>query len=254
MRVTSQRRGLRAVLGSLALFVVVATQAGAQDLCIGDCDRNGTVGINELLTGVNIALEREALDTCPGFDTDDNGSLQVNELLGAVRSALQGCRLPDPTPTPTPEEFVAEAQDFECLTRWTRIRHFRIANPAGHLGDALAVARGEVPPPYPVGTIIQLVPQEAMVKRGAGFFPEANDWEFFVLAPLAAGTQISKRGRAEVTNIGPISCFGCHAAATANDFVCETDQGCIDLNLSETLIDALQNSDPRCAATPPAQP
>jgi hypothetical protein len=252
--VTSRRTDLGAVSGSLALLVVVATQAVAQDVCIGDCDGNGVVSINELLTGVNIALEREAIDGCRGFDTNADGNLQINELLGAVRSALQGCRLPDPTPTPTPEEFVAEAADFECLTGWARIRHFRIANPSGHLEDALAVARGEVPPPYPVGTIIQLVPQEAMVKRGAGFFREANDWEFFVLAPSAAGTQIKQRGRAEVVNNRAPTCFGCHSAATGNDFVCETDQGCIALNLSETLIDALQNSDPRCASTGPAIP
>ena len=34
---------------------------------------------------------------------------------------------------------------------------------------------------YPVGTVIQLVPQEAMVKRAAGFDPATNDWEFFSL-------------------------------------------------------------------------
>ena len=235
-------------LGVLALFVV-ATSAAAQDLCIGDCDSNGAVRIDELLVGVNIALGRAPLARCSGFDTNANGVLQVNELLSGVRSSIDGCRLPDPTPTPTPEEFVAQPADFECLTEWTRIRRFRITNALGKLDEALAVARGDVPPPYPVGTIIQLVPNEAVVKRGAGYFPEANDWEFFVLTPSQDGTEITKRGRGEVVNIGP-SCFACHSAAPQTDFVCETSNGCVALNLPENLINLLQERDPRCQPSP----
>jgi len=154
---------------------------------------------------------------------------------------------------PVPTEYVATESDFECLTDWTRIRHFRIANHAGHLDEALAVANGEMPPPYPVGTIIQLVPQEAMVKRGDGFFPAGHDWEFFVLSASSAGTQIKKRGRDEVVNIGP-PCFACHGAAPQTDFICETNNGCVALNLPESLIDRLQETDPRCAPTPTPQP
>ena len=89
-----------------------------------------------------------------------------------------------------------------------------------------------------------------MVKRGAGFFPEADDWEFFVLSASAAGTQIVKRGRGEVTNrpLTTISCFACHSAAPQKDLVCETGNGCIALGLSEALINALQEHDPRCPA------
>lgn len=233
--------------GLLALLLI-SSSASAQDLCIGDCDSNGAVRIDELLSGVNIALGRAPLMRCAGFDTNANGSLQVNELLSGVRSSLEGCRLPDPTPTPTPEEFVAQPADFECLTDWVRVRRFRIANPLGKLDEALAVARGEVPPPYPVGTIIQLIPNEAVVKRGAGFFPEANDWEFFRLNPSQDGTEIAQRGRNEVTSLGPNgpSCFGCHNAAPQTDFVCETANGCAPVNLPEDLINRLQQNDPRC--------
>lgn len=251
----SSRRPSLCLLATLALLASAAI-AGAQDVCIGDCDSGGTVGIAELLIGVNIALDLQPLARCESFDTDGNGKLAVNELLGGVRSAVNGCRPSDPTPTatvaeptptPTPEEFVAAADDFDCLTEWTRIRHFRIANKLGHLDEALAVANGDAPPPYPVGTIIQLVPNEAVAKRGNGFFPEANDWEFFSLSVSPAGTEIRQRGRGEVVNIGP-PCFACHSAATQTDLVCETDNGCIALNLSEDLINALQQGDPRCAA------
>jgi hypothetical protein len=260
----SRHLPLLLLLVAFALFGL-ASSVDALDVCIGDCDSSGAVSIAELLTGVNIALDLQPLTRCESFDTDANGKIAVNELLGAVHGAVDGCRPPDPTPTAvqatptvaeptptaTPEEFVAEAEDFDCLTEWTHIRHFRIANKLGHLDEALAVANGDAPPPYPVGTIIQLVPQEAVVKRGGGFFPEANDWEFFSLAVSPTGTQIRQRGRGEVVNIGP-PCFACHSAASQTDLVCETDNGCIALNLSEDLINALQNGDPRCAAPTPA--
>jgi hypothetical protein len=238
------------------LIVSLATGADAQQICVGDCDGNGAVGINELVIGVNIALDLEPLATCMDFDSDHDDTLRIAELLGGVRSSIDGCRAPDPTPTPTPEapaQFVAEPAHFECLTKWTRIRHFRITNHLGHLDEALAVARGEMPPPYPIGTIIQLFPGEAMAKRGGGYFPEGNDWEFFVLSASPTGTEITKRGRAEVVNVGP-SCFSCHGAAASNDFICESGHGCIELGLSEGLINVLQNNDPRCTAGPAAGP
>jgi hypothetical protein len=237
-------------------LLTVSTATRGQEVCIGDCDANGVVGVNELIIGVTIALARESIDRCPDFDTNDDGALRITELLGGVRSSIEGCRRTDPTPTPTstPEQFVAEPAHFECLTDWTRIRRFRIANPLGHLDEALAVARGEQPPPYPIGTIIQLFPGEAMVKRGGGFFPEGNDWEFFALAASPGGTEITKRGRGEVQNIGPLSCFACHRAAATNDFICESGRGCIELNLSEELIMRLQDGDPRCTAPTPAAP
>jgi hypothetical protein len=242
-------RGRLALLGIGCALVLAAARAGAQRACVGDCDGNGTVTINELVVGVNIALGSAPMQRCSSFDNNHDGMLEINELLDGVLASVQGCAVSgDPTPTPTPEQYVADASDFECLTDWTRVRHFRITNKLGHLDEALAVAHGAAPPPYPVGTIIQLVPMEAMVKRGGGFFPDAHDWEFFVLSPSAAGTQILQRGREEVINVGPITCFGCHGAAPQTDFICESGNGCVALNLSEALIDALQTGDPRCPA------
>jgi hypothetical protein len=34
---------------------------------------------------------------------------------------------------------------------------------------------------YPVGTIVQVFPFEAVVKRGGGFNPSGGGWEFFNL-------------------------------------------------------------------------
>lgn len=64
--------------------------------CVGDCDASGAVAVNELVLGVNIALERADLSACPVFDADAGGSVGVNELVQGVNNALRGC----PTPTP----------------------------------------------------------------------------------------------------------------------------------------------------------
>jgi len=71
--------------------------------CPGDCSNDGTVTVNELITGVNIALGSAQLTACPSFDTNGDGSVAVNELIGAVRNALEGCpRSAEPTSTCVP--------------------------------------------------------------------------------------------------------------------------------------------------------
>src|SRR4051812_47951889 len=76
------------------------------------------------------------------------------------------------------EDFVAKASDFTNVQDMTHVRGFYVTNQAGHLQQAVAIARRGLGT-YPVGTIIQLAPQEAMVKRRVGFDPKSRDWEFF---------------------------------------------------------------------------
>jgi hypothetical protein len=72
-----------------------------------------------------------------------------------------------------------------------------------------------------VGTLIQLIPQEAMVKRAPGFDPGSNDCEFFTLDVTAAGTTIVTRGGSEVINrFSGSSCAGCHSAAEPSSTSC----------------------------------
>ena len=76
--------------------------------CLGDCDGDGQVQINELLLAVNVALDATQLQACSAADGDSSGTVFINELTGAVSMALSKCpkrRLPTPTPgvtyTPT---------------------------------------------------------------------------------------------------------------------------------------------------------
>ncbi len=153
----------------------------------------------------------------------------------------------DTTDTTAVQDVVVDASDFEPLAEMTRVRGFFVDNVAGDLEATLAVANDPEGGTYPVGTVIQLIPQEAMVKRAAGFDPDSNDWEFFTLDVTAAGTTIVSRGGTEVVNrFNGTSCAGCHGAAEPQfDFVCEHDHGCAPLPVGDDMITAIQNADPR---------
>lgn len=85
------------VIVGVTLFIMSAAAADAA--CVGDCNDNGQVAINELIIGVNIALGTAPLDDCPAFDADGGETVTIAELIGAVNSALNGCAA-----TPTPVE------------------------------------------------------------------------------------------------------------------------------------------------------
>jgi hypothetical protein len=59
--------------------------------CVGDCNGDGEVTIDELILGVRIALEMSDLSDCPEFDADGSEEVTVDELVEAVNNALSGC-------------------------------------------------------------------------------------------------------------------------------------------------------------------
>ncbi len=177
-----------------------------------------------------------------------SNAVAASLALAALLCALSACGAGDGGDgNDPPLEFIAEASDFECLKNLPRVRNMRVANKLGFLDEALALAENpEAGKQYPVGTILQLFPGEAMVKRGGGFDPENNDWEYFELLFSAAGTEINVRGRDDVINMFGGQCFGCHAAARDFDFICEKGRGCILLPVGDEVFTALQEGDPRC--------
>ena len=56
--------------------------------CMGDCDANGSVGVNELVRLVGIALGTITSTACPALDLPAPG---IDDLVRAVRNALSGC-------------------------------------------------------------------------------------------------------------------------------------------------------------------
>jgi hypothetical protein len=174
-------------------------------------------------------------------------------LLASVLTlfvALGGCGSSGSTATKAPtkpaEDLAMQAADFTNLHDMTKVRGFYVDNRLGHLEQTLAVANSKRGGTYPVGTILQLVPQEAMVKRRTGFDPATKDWEFFFLTTDAAGTEIVTRGTDDVVNRFGGNCAACHAAAEDRfDLVCEQDHGCAPLPIGDDTIHGIQEADPR---------
>jgi hypothetical protein len=69
--------------------------------CIGDCGGNNLVTVDEMVTGVGIALGLRAIQTCRRLDSNGDGVISINELIAAVSRLLFGCDFVPPTPTPT---------------------------------------------------------------------------------------------------------------------------------------------------------
>ena len=76
------------------------------------------------------------------------------------------------------ETVQVENATFGCIRDMSPVRGFFVGSLQGNLDEALAVANAGSGT-YPVGSLVQLVPGEAMVKREAGFSPATSDWEFF---------------------------------------------------------------------------
>lgn len=142
-------------------------------------------------------------------------------------------------------ELTISAADFDCLTNWEGVRGFFLTNLLGDTAEAVRIAEGGFAEPAPVGTIVQLVPFEAMVKLPAGSSPDTNDWEYFLLSNTSAGTEIIERGFAEVENLAG-SCNACHANAASRDFICEDTGLCAAAALPRDVVDSLVEGDPRC--------
>lgn len=84
----------RTVAAILACCVLAAPPAGA---CTGDCDGGGSVSVDEVVRGVNIALGAAALTLCAAVDANVDGQVTVDEIIATVNRALLGC---DAEPTP----------------------------------------------------------------------------------------------------------------------------------------------------------
>jgi len=60
--------------------------------CVGDCDSNSSVAINELVLGVDIVLGVQPVGACPAFLTP-SGGVDIAQLITAVNNELGGCGL-----------------------------------------------------------------------------------------------------------------------------------------------------------------
>lgn len=176
----------------------------------------------------------------------------------AARAILRGCLAmvvlavgpAMAAPPAAPGSFPVGETSFKCITDMTHVRHFYVDNLAGNLAATVKVAQAGTGD-YPVGSVLQLVPSEVMVKRDKGFNAATRDWEFFELNVTPAGSAIRTRGSQEVNNRFGGNCFSCHVKARAEfDLVCDNSHGCDPIPITRAMSAALQHTDPRCKNPP----
>jgi hypothetical protein len=143
---------------------------------------------------------------------------------------------------------------FKCITDMTPVRHFYVDNLLGYVEATAAVAKAGKGD-YPEGSVLQLMPNEVMIKQQKGFNSETHDWEFFYIDVDTNGSKIFARSFAEVNNRLGMNCFACHSQAKPEfDLVCEQDHGCAPIPVTRAMFGALQRTDPRCKGQKPVSP
>jgi len=146
------------------------------------------------------------------------------------------------------QDIVITEKDFTCIRDGHKIRNTFIRHPdPAKLKEAMRIFQDSVPDKeYPVGTFMQLVPGEVMVKHPREKFPKTNGWEFFALDVSESGTKIRDRGDNVVNLSQGVTCLSCHQPAAKFDFVCEKGHGCAPIPFDDKKIAEIQASDPRC--------
>jgi hypothetical protein len=74
-----------------ALVLILTMRPVDAQECVGDCDGDDTVEINELILGVNINLGLQPTGACEVFDCEDSGTAPVGCLVRGVNNSLHGC-------------------------------------------------------------------------------------------------------------------------------------------------------------------
>ena len=145
-----------------------------------------------------------------------------------------------------PGQIKVDDNSFKCITDMTPVKHFFVDNLLGNLDATVKVANAGSGD-YPPGSVLQVMPNEVMVKHNAGYSPATRDWEFFWIDITKEGQKIFTRGFAEVNNRLDLNCFACHVKAKPEfDFVCEIGRGCDPIPVTREMFGALQRTDARC--------
>lgn len=91
MRLTTRHGGRRRFGPALAALLLLPAVTTPVHACIGDCNADALITVDEILRGVAIAIGEARRDTCPAFDADADGAVTVDEIVAAVQAALDGC-------------------------------------------------------------------------------------------------------------------------------------------------------------------
>jgi hypothetical protein len=176
-----------------------------------------------------------------------DGSKPTEKASSAKTSKPDAAVKPDAAAVAEKDDVEPTAADFGCILDGTKVQSFFVKNRFGSIGDVETVATSDSGGTYPFGSVLQLIPTEAMVKRHAGYSPDTNDWEFFSLKVAGTQTEILASGTTQVLNAFNLNCLDCHQKADPKfDLVCEKTHGCDPLPFTDDQITAIQQMDSRC--------
>jgi hypothetical protein len=68
-----------------------AVRTPGEETCVGDCGGQAGVTVDELITGVNMALGATPVTVCLAFDANRDLAVTIDEILQAVNNARNGC-------------------------------------------------------------------------------------------------------------------------------------------------------------------
>lgn len=102
----------RAALWAVAALVFFFRTPADAYICVGDCDADAAVTVDEIVTGVGIALG-DPPTACANFDGNIDAAVTVDEVVQGVTNALDGC---PPAPPPAPP-LVSHALPQDPLPR-----------------------------------------------------------------------------------------------------------------------------------------
>lgn len=172
-----------AVVASFAFVcaeLAVTRAAGAQG-CPGDCGGDGTVSIEDLIRGVNIALGTQPVANCTAMDSDGGGTVTIGELIRAVNSALRGCP-PEPTATETAVSEDTATPTEEATATETTSAVDTATPPATETPPSSTPTEGPTTLPFCSlpGSVVSTVPGPAVVPGGPDGTPDLS----FIQLPI----------------------------------------------------------------------
>ncbi|GIW45157.1 MAG: hypothetical protein KatS3mg077_2439 [Candidatus Binatia bacterium] len=163
-----------------------------QAQCVGDCNSDGEVTVDEIVTMVNVALGNREVSACAVGDRNGDGDITVDEIIAAVNNLLGSC--PSTGPGLGDRRFT-----FSRKSEFTAVLNSSFKLPLGSFrgqkngeaGDAYLILRAGEPDENGVATI-DLV--------------DGSDY-FFVQAQVA-NLLVCVRPLLPVTRAGVVQCNG----------------------------------------------
>src|SRR5579862_7007811 len=136
----------------LAGHMLMAPPLRAASACVGDCNGDGQVTIDDLVKGVSLALGG-GVAGCPSFDANGDGTITIDEIIIGVNAALSSCISASPSPTPTPPPTATRTPsgvtllfNLDSSNPANPFPSDRLLDATGHVALPAAYLTSEIPP------------------------------------------------------------------------------------------------------------